>query len=85
MWGAVYLSPERSAYMYLTNLYTFLIDINPKYVFGDFTNEKIETGKILVNDKKPDDINMQLFDGDIVTVDEKKYTVECKCYKGDEV
>lgn len=57
------------------NLYTFLIDINNRYVFGEFVEEKIKDGEILVNNKKPDDINMKLSKGDVVKIDGRSYIV----------
>jgi len=53
---------------FYTNLYTELIEINKRYIFGEFVNEEIELGNILVNSKKPDDINMSLNFGDVITV-----------------
>jgi hypothetical protein len=59
------------------NLYTFLMDhVDIKFCFGDRTQEYINNGKIQVNRRMPDDINMPLITGDIVN--DKDYIVEQK-------
>ena len=68
------------------NLYTFLIDnVNAKFCFGRLVDNAIESGRILVNDSKPTDINMFLSIGDIVTVNSTissiDYVVNEECLK----
>lgn len=59
------------------NLYTFLIDhVDIKYCFGDCTYKEINAGRIKVNGKTPDSLNMDLKAGDIVTVNDFDYKVE---------
>lgn len=58
------------------NLYTFLIDnVSDGYVFGDKVKTDIKYGIIKVNGMKPDDVNMRLNLGDIITVDRVDYKV----------
>ena len=68
------------------NLYTFLIDnVNAKFCFGRLVDDAIESGRILVNDSKPTDINMFLNIGDIVTINSTissiDYVVNEECLK----
>jgi len=68
------------------NLYTFLIDnVNAKFCFGRLVDNAIESGRILVNDSKPTDINMFLNIGDIVTINSTissiDYVVNEECLK----
>ena len=68
------------------NLYTFLIDnVNANFCFGRLVDNAIESGRILVNDSKPTDINMFLSIGDIVTVNSTissiDYVVNEECLK----
>ena len=57
------------------NLYTKLIDINNRFIFESYYNDMIDCGNVLVNDKKPDDINMNLNNGDILKVFNNEYTI----------
>jgi len=57
------------------NLYTFLININPRFVFGEYTNEMIEDKRILVNGNKAEDINMEIKSKDVITIDGIDYTI----------
>lgn len=64
---------------YWMNLYSFLIDhVNARYCFGNYTQRQINTGNITVNHQTPDNLNMDLKLGDIVTVDGIDYIVEQK-------
>ena len=68
------------------NLYTFLIDnVNAKFCFGRLVDDAIESGRILVNDIKPNDINMMLNIGDIITINSTissiDYVVNEECLK----
>jgi hypothetical protein len=57
------------------NLYTFLIDINSKFVFGEYIQDEMRRGNITVNGCMPEDINMSLKENDLVQVCQNGYVI----------
>lgn len=61
----------------INTLYSLLININVRMVFEDFYSYMLNTGKVLVNGKQisPDNINMTIYAGDVITCQNEKYLV----------
>jgi len=61
--------------MWKINLYTKLISINDRFIFGDYFDDKVECGEVLVNGASPEDINMRLNIGDMLWVLGNEYVI----------